>query len=149
MGYTLMMTGMLRRMGNDSTPSVVLHTRQVMQIIDYIDDAWAQAQTFEAKQDIAMAAITHIGFWLTWLCSCEFFSVDWEDMDVITPDTCHAVADPGDLLTFFLNTAKPELLNDIPIISVSMGVPDHDKLLCTLERMKEAGKLQTQSKNGL
>jgi len=86
LGYTLMTTGMARRMGDSSTPSIALNINQIKKIADYLEGTWIGPLSIDRKRDITAAAVTHIGFFLSWLRSREFFSLDWEDVQVTPPD---------------------------------------------------------------
>lgn len=90
LGYTLMTTGMSRRMGDESVPSVALTSQQIMRGAEYLEQAWGASTTLAQKRDIAAAGVTHLGFWLSWLRSTEFFSLRWEDVEVTKPSD-HAV----------------------------------------------------------
>lgn len=104
LGYTLMTTGMARRMGDESVPSVALHSGQVMRIVEYLDDAWDKAHTLGQRRDLAAAAVTHIGFWLTWLRSNEFFALTWDDVEVTPPE----------------HYAKHGLPNDVGVVEMTL-----------------------------
>jgi len=86
LGYALMTTGMAKRMGDDSTPSVAMNFNQVWKISEWLEQEWQRPLSIDHRRDLAAAAVTHLGFWLTWLRSAEFFSIDWEDMTITPPE---------------------------------------------------------------
>jgi len=86
LGYTLMTTGMARRMGDESRPCVALTFAQVMKISRYLDQSWIGPLSLDRRRDVAAAAVTHIGFWMTWLRSTEFFSLEWSDVVITRPE---------------------------------------------------------------
>jgi len=86
LGYALMTTGMAKRMGDDSTPSVAMNFNQVWKISEWLEQEWQRPLSIGHRRDLAAAAVTHLGFWLTWLRSAEFFSIDWEDMTITPPE---------------------------------------------------------------
>jgi len=83
--WTLMASGMSRRMGDDSQPSVALNIAQVLRMSEFLDQAWEGPLSLDRQRDVAAAAVTHIGMYLSWLRSNEFFSLDWEDVKVTPP----------------------------------------------------------------
>ena len=61
LGYSLMTSGMARRMGNSSRPSIALNISPVMNISGYLDQMWDQPLSRERRRDVAAAAVTHMG----------------------------------------------------------------------------------------
>lgn len=86
LGYSLMTSGMARRMGDSSKPSVALNSSQVLTISGYLDRIWEQDLSLERRRDVAAAAVTHIGMFQSWLRSNEFFSLNWGDVSSTPPD---------------------------------------------------------------
>jgi len=94
--YTLMTAGMSKRLGSGSTPPVALTATQI-----YWQDARCHRLLNEAVTDIERLAICTAGAtnamaWLTWLRGSELFGLDWEDIEVTTPDEGPTLGlDPG------------------------------------------------------
>jgi len=86
LGYALMTTGMAKRMGDDSTPSVAVNFNQVRRICDILEEEWSGPISIGHQRELAAAAVTHVGAWLSWLRSTELFSIDWEDVTITPPD---------------------------------------------------------------
>lgn len=86
--YSLMSSGMACQMGDNSKPSITLNHSQVLKIVGFIEQVSDCPLTLGTHQDLAAVAMTHIGIYLSWLHSNEFFSLDWEDITV-TPQERH------------------------------------------------------------
>lgn len=85
LGYTLMTTGMARRLGDSSRPCMALNFSQVKRIDDFLEQCFIGPLSIERKRDIAAAGAAHLGFWTTWCRSNELFSRNWEDVTITHP----------------------------------------------------------------
>jgi hypothetical protein len=85
LGYSLMATGMAKRMGDESKPPVALTHRQIVWIMTRLESDWVTAVTWGARCEIAAAAVTNLYGWLGWLRSQELFSLTWGDLRITRP----------------------------------------------------------------
>lgn len=86
LGYTLMSTGMAKRMGDQSKPPIALTLRQVLWVMKRLDAMWVGCNTLSGRREIAAAAVAHLLAWLGWLRSLELFSLTWGDMKLTRPE---------------------------------------------------------------
>jgi hypothetical protein len=85
LGYTFMMTGMAKRMGDHSKPPIALTLRRVLWVMQHLDAKWEACKTPSARREIAAAAVAHLFAWLGWLRSVELFSLTWDDVTLTRP----------------------------------------------------------------
>jgi len=83
--YSMMSTGMSKRLGSGSVPPVALTAKQILW-----QDQWCHRTFLEAPNDInrleiATAGATNTGEWLSWCRASEHFGLDWEDVTVTQP----------------------------------------------------------------
>jgi hypothetical protein len=85
--YALMATGMGRRLGIASTPSVALTAAQVHWINRYLERAYQRARKDPARRrEIILAALCNCAAWLAWLRGGEVFGLNWKDVCVRIPN---------------------------------------------------------------
>lgn len=85
LGYSLMSTGMAKRMGDESKPPVALTLKQVLWIMARLEAMWLVCVSHDGRREIAAAAVAHLLAWLGWLRSEELFSLTWGDARVTRP----------------------------------------------------------------
>jgi hypothetical protein len=85
--YSMMSTGMSRRLGENSTPAMPLLARQISWMDDYLDGQYRKALALhpELARELAMAGCCNLLAWLAWLRGGETFGVTWADLMVIKP----------------------------------------------------------------
>jgi hypothetical protein len=96
LGYTLMSTGMTKRMGDESTPPVAVTYRQVRWAMDRLEALWkvCPAMDIDGRREIAAAAVSALLAWLGWLRSLELFSITWGDTTITRPADGPAIGLP-------------------------------------------------------
>ncbi len=85
LGYTMMGSGMARRLGDDSKPTLAITAAQVQHITEYLEQLYQGPLSLNHQRDLAAAAVMHLTFWLGWLQSLEAFSLNWLDVMVTPP----------------------------------------------------------------
>ena len=85
LGYGMMTTGMAKRVGDHSRPSIALTPSQISWMMRWLDARWVTHPSPSDRRDTAAAAVAHLTLWLGWLRSTETFSLTWDDVEVIRP----------------------------------------------------------------
>jgi hypothetical protein len=85
LAYVYMSTGMRRRLGDESKPSLALLQRHVRWIDTFLNDAYNNSADPEHRAELARAAIANLAAWLGWLRAMEVFSLRWIDVTVTEP----------------------------------------------------------------
>jgi hypothetical protein len=85
LSYTLMSTGMSRRLGDESNPSVALLDQHVRFLNDMLEQRFHAAHDPRIKTEIARAALANLVAWLAWLRAQELFSLCWCDLTITAP----------------------------------------------------------------
>jgi hypothetical protein len=83
--YTMMTTGMSRRLGTGAKPAVALLGHHIKWINDYLNKAYHQAPNFETRYETVLAGLCNLLSWLAWLRGGETFGVKWSDFTVLCP----------------------------------------------------------------
>jgi hypothetical protein len=83
--FSLMTTGMSRRLGTASTPSVALLAAHVLWLDRYFNNAYHKTKDPARRREIAMAALCNCLAWLAWLRGGEVFGLGWKDLTVQWP----------------------------------------------------------------
>jgi hypothetical protein len=83
--YSLMTTGMSRRLGESSTPSIALLGRHVQWMNAYFEKLYKNATDPRRRQEIALAALCNCIAWLAWLRGGETFGLCWKDATLLLP----------------------------------------------------------------
>ena len=79
-------SGMERRLGTDSTPSVALQATHVRKNIQLRQEAIATLGAHPAKQyQLYLAQLADTLAWLGWLRALELFSLRWKDVELVRP----------------------------------------------------------------
>ena len=85
LGYAMMATGMARRMGTESRPSVALQCSHIIAMDLLWHQAWDDTIDLRAHREISAAAVTNLIAWLGWLRAMETFGLSWDDVTVTVP----------------------------------------------------------------
>jgi hypothetical protein len=85
LAYVYMSTGMRRRLGDESMPSLALLQRHVRWRDNFLNDAYTNSADPEHRAELARAAIANLAAWLGWLRVMEVFSLRWIDVTVTEP----------------------------------------------------------------
>jgi hypothetical protein len=83
--YSMLSSGMSRRMGDRAKPSWALSHVHVAYIDKSLDRAFKEAKTLAAKHDLACAAAVNLLSYLGWLRGGEVFAQEKEELQLIHP----------------------------------------------------------------
>ena len=86
LAFTLHARGMSSRIGADSVPATPLLDRHVRTLDSELNRQYLDATDPTLKRELALAGLANLILWLGWLRSAEALGLEWEDIDVITPD---------------------------------------------------------------
>lgn len=86
LSYTLMASGMSRRLGDESKPSIALLARHVRALDRLLDQRFNDTQDPGLRRELARAGLANTLAWLAWLRASELFSLRWCDLDVTLPE---------------------------------------------------------------
>ena len=79
-------SGMERRLGTESTPTVALQAQHIRTNLELRDRQLDLLQAhLSAQHQIHLAQLAEILLWLGWLRANELFSLRWEDVEVVEP----------------------------------------------------------------
>ncbi len=142
MPYTLMASGMEKRLGRKSRQVAALLDRHIRWIDDYCERLFKAG--CEGTQDLDLVEICRVGLfntigWLGWLRGGEILGLNWEDCDVTFPHD-HASQDlpprVGAILLRLLEETKTEhtFRADVPVAYTSHSGISPGKWLIRLRR---------------
>ena len=105
MSYTLMSTGMSRRLGDESSPAVALMDCHVRFLDATLERRYLATQDLSIKAELSRAGLANLLAWLAWLRAQELFGLCWSDVTITDP------ADAGTLdLPFGIGAIQLRLL---------------------------------------
>ena len=79
-------SGMERRLGTDSNPSIALQATHVRQNVTWRDETIQSLRHHPAKlRQLYMAQLAETLLWLGWLRGAELFGLRWQDVELVRP----------------------------------------------------------------
>jgi hypothetical protein len=100
--YSMMSTGMSRRLGENSKPAMALMAEHVEWINAHLEHAYHASLRTSTKEsepnlshELAMAGACNLLAWLAWLRGGETFGVRWQDISMILPGDGESMALPA------------------------------------------------------
>jgi hypothetical protein len=86
--YTMMSTGMSRRLGENSNPATTLLGKHIAWIDEYLEKAYTMAVKTNQRtlaRELAQAGACNLISWLAWLRGGETFGIRWQDLMIVMP----------------------------------------------------------------
>ena len=85
LSYTLMSSGMSRRLGDESRPAVALLDRHIRFLDSSLERRFHAVHEPRIRIELARAGVANLMAWLAWLRAQELFGMRWCDLTLTSP----------------------------------------------------------------
>ena len=85
LSYTLMSTGMSRRLGDESSPAIALLDCHVRSLDATLNRRYLATPDLRIRMELARAGLANLLAWLAWLRAQELFGICWNDVTITDP----------------------------------------------------------------